>query len=70
MDERFIAPACPCELPDGREGTALASGATGQLHKINGLVQHGAGVLRVALEDEGSREVGQDHRLVLLLART
>ena len=59
------------QLAAGREGAALASGgAAGQLHQINHLVQHGARLLGVVLEDEGRREVGQDHRLVLLLAGT
>jgi hypothetical protein len=57
------------ELAAGREGAAFASGVASQLHQINDLVQHGTGVLGVVLEDEGGREVGQDYRLVLLLAR-
>jgi hypothetical protein len=68
LDERLVPPAG--ELPAGRESPALASGVAGQLHQINHLVQYRARMLRVVLEDEGGREVGQDHRLVLLLART
>jgi hypothetical protein len=58
------------QLPAGRERAPLAGGASGQLHQINHLVQDGARMLRVVLEDEGGRQVGQDHSLVLLLAVT
>jgi hypothetical protein len=69
LDKRLAAPAG--ELPANSEGTALTrSSAASQLDQINHLVQHGARLLGVVLEDEGRREVGQDHRLVLLLART
>src|SRR5215213_8458319 len=68
LDKRLAAPAG--ELPANSEGTALAGGAAGQLDQINHLVQHGARLLGVVLEDEGRREVSQDHRLVLLLAGT
>src|SRR5512132_2491042 len=68
LDERLVVPWA--ELPAGRKDPALASGAAGQLHKINRLVQHAAGLLRIALENEGRGHVPEDHRLVLLLART
>jgi hypothetical protein len=68
LGERLVPP--PPELPAGRKDTALASGAAGQLHKINRLVQQGARLLRIALEHEGGRKVPEDHRLVLLPART
>jgi hypothetical protein len=68
LGERLVTPAG--ELTAGRKRAALARGAAGQLHQINHLVQNGARLFRVVLEHEGGREVRQDHRLVLLLART
>jgi hypothetical protein len=68
LNERLVPPWA--KLPAGRKDTALASAATGQLHKINCLVQHGARLLRIALEDQGRGDVPEDHRLVLLLAQT
>jgi hypothetical protein len=68
LDEWLVAPGL--ELPDGREGAPLAGGAAGQLHKVNCLVQYGAGVLWLALKGEGGREVGQDNRLELFLTGT
>jgi hypothetical protein len=69
LDKRLAAPVG--ELPANSEGTALTRGSTAsQLDQIDHLVQHGARLLGVVLEDEGRREVGQDHRLVLLLAGT
>jgi hypothetical protein len=49
LDERLGAPWT--KLPAGRKDPTFASGAAGQLHKINRLVQHGAGLLRIVLED-------------------
>jgi hypothetical protein len=68
LGERLVAPWT--KLPTGRKDPALTSGAAGQLHQVDRLVHHGVGPLRIALEDQGRRDVPEDHRLVLLLART
>jgi hypothetical protein len=51
LDEGLVPPSP--ELPAGRKDPALASGAAGQLHKINRLVQHSTCLLRITLEDQG-----------------
>jgi hypothetical protein len=68
LDE-WLVPPRP-EPPANREDTALAGGAAGQLYGIDCVMQHCARLLRIALEHKGGREVRQDHRLVLLPART
>jgi hypothetical protein len=55
LGERLVAPWT--KLSAGGKDPALASGAAGQLHQIDRLVQHGAGLLRIALEDQGRRDV-------------
>ena len=68
LGERLVAPWA--KLPAGRKDPSLASGAAGQLHQVDRLVQHSTGLLGIALQDQGRRDVPEDHRLVLLLART
>jgi hypothetical protein len=51
LGERLVAPWT--KLPAGRKDSALTSSTAGQLHQVNRLVQHGAGLLWIALEDQG-----------------
>jgi hypothetical protein len=66
LNERLVSPRS--ELSARREYPLHPAGVPGQFDKINRLMQHHGSLLRLALANEGSRQVPEDHRLVLLLA--
>jgi hypothetical protein len=66
LHERLMPPRP--ELSARREHPLHTAGVPGQFDKINRLMQDYGRLLRLALANEGGRQVPKDHRLVLLLA--
>jgi hypothetical protein len=64
LGNRLVAPLA--QRTDSREDHVQATSTAGELHQVNRPVEHGRGVLHVALADMSQSEVREDDRLGLV----